>query len=224
MNFPANIPIRAINKVRRMFLNSFLRQVRGVIHVGAHAGEERNQYSSRGLDVVWVEPNPVVFERLCLNISGLVKQRAYRYLLAADDGKEYTFHISNNDGASSSILDFAKHQEVWPEVTYTHDICIAATTLDRMMDKEQIDVRGYGALVLDTQGSELLVLRGAVSTLKHFRFVKTEAADFEVYAGCCQLAELTDFMHGQGFELSRKYAFNTTGGVGSCYDVVYRRR
>ena len=57
----------------------------------------------------------------------------------------------------------------------------------------------FPALVMDTQGSELLVLRGADPRLPSFAFIKTEVADFEAYSGCCQLAEVTAFLSARGF-------------------------
>jgi hypothetical protein len=76
--------------------------------------------------------------------------------------------------------------------------------------------------VLDTQGSELLVLQGAVPILPHFRFIKAEAADFESYVGCCQITDLTAFLGQHGFSLARKSRFAGRDGVGVYYDVLYR--
>jgi FkbM family methyltransferase len=209
---------------RRIFPSrSFLEKVSGVIHVGANSGQEREHYASLGLNVLWVEPNPPVFEALCANLSAFPKQRACRYLLAAEHGIEYTFHIANNEGASSSIFDLARHREIWPEVHYTHEIRLPATTLPRLLDIEKVDLSSYGALVLDTQGSELLILKGAAPVLKKFRFVKAEVADFESYQGCCQIGELTRFMRQHGFIISRKDAFAAREGVGTYYDVLYSR-
>jgi FkbM family methyltransferase len=221
-----DIPMRVINKLRRSLFpkDSFLKRIPGVIHIGANIGQEREHYASHGLNVVWVEPIPSVFEELRSNISGFANQRAFCCLLTAEHGKEYTFHISSNEGLSSSIFDLAKHREIWPDIHFTDEIHLTATTLARLIDVEQIDLRGYGALVLDTQGSELLVLRGAIPVLKRFRFIKVEVADFEAYTGCCQLVELTEFMHQHGFVLSRKDLFATTqDGSGRYYDVLYRR-
>jgi FkbM family methyltransferase len=225
MEIRGGIQRRAINRLRRILfpVDWFLRRVPGVIHVGANTGQERERYASLGLNVVWVEPIPTVFEVLRSNISGFPNQCAYCYLLAAEHGTEYTLHHASNDGASSSIFDFAKHREIWPDVQYTHDIRMTATTLARLIDVEQVDLRRYGALVLDTQGSELLVLQGAIPVLGRFRFVKAEVADFESYAGCCQLYNLTDFMRQQGFAMSRKVPFATRSGIGTYYDVVYSR-
>lgn len=215
-----------VNRLRRHLfpIDSFLSKVPGVIHLGANMGQERDKYAALGLNVIWVEPIPAVFEVLVSNISGIANQRACNYLLAEEQGKEYAFHISNNDGQSSSILDLAKHREMWPDVHFGEEILIKATTLAHLVEIEQLDLRNFGALVLDTQGSEMLVLKGAIPVLKEFQFVKSEVADFESYAGCCQLDDLSDFMHKQGFFLSRKVPFFAVGGVGTYYDVLFRRK
>ncbi len=215
-----------------MPLDSFLKDVKGIIHVGANTGQERDTYARHGLNVVWVEPNPVVFDILQVNIAGMSQQVAYRRLLAADDGVTSALHIANNNGLSSSILDLAQHCDIWPETVFVEDIVMTTTTLDRLVEDEHIDLGDYDALVLDTQGSELMVLKGASRILNRFRFVKAEVADFEAYVGCCQLAELSEFMHQRDFRLFRKDAHiferNTMNPaqrktVGTYFDVLYRR-
>jgi FkbM family methyltransferase len=201
----------------------FLKKVRGVIHVGAHLGQERHHYASLGLNVIWVEPIPTVFESLQANIAGVHGQRAYRHLLTDKDGAEYDFHVSSNVGASSSIFDFGRHTDVWPGVHYTHNIRLAATTLTRLVQTEGIDLTEYGALILDTQGSELLVLKGAIDLLDSFQYIKAEAADFEVYSGCCQLNDLTEFLGRRKFVMYRRTPFARRDAGGTCYDVVYKR-
>jgi len=224
-NLILDIPQRAVNKLRRHLfpIDSFLTKVQGVIHVGANTGQERDKYAALGLNVIWVEPIPTVFDVLLSNISGIPNQRACNYLLAGEHGKEYAFHISNNGGASSSILDLAKHREMWPHVQFIDEIRITATTLARLVEVEQIDLNNFGALVLDTQGSEMLVLEGAVPVLKQFQFVKTEVADFDSYAGCCRVDDLSNFMHKQGFFIFRKSPFAKCSGIGTYYDIVFRR-
>jgi hypothetical protein len=69
---------RAAYKVRRVLLppKSFLKKVPGVIHVGANTGQERSEYASLELKVLWVEPIPAVFEVLRSNIANFPNQRA----------------------------------------------------------------------------------------------------------------------------------------------------
>lgn len=225
------LPKKFIGKIRRIFfpndaclkVDAFLESVGGVIHVGANTGQERDLYAKYHLDVVWIEPIPSVFEQLRCNLAGFPKQRAYRYLLTDHDDREYVFHVSSNQGASSSILPLAKHKQMWPEVFYSNDIGLKSTTLSSFVAKEGLDLAGFQALVLDTQGSELIVLKGATTVLPRFRFVKVEVPDFESYTGCCLSSELDEFMSAQGFQERRRNAFNSIPGVGTYFDVLYER-
>jgi len=73
---------------------------------------------------------------------------------------------------------------------------------------------------MDTQGFELLGLKGAEKILKNIKFVKTEAANFESYEGCCQLKDIDDFLLKRGFTLISKKNFMTCE-IGNYYDVLY---
>jgi FkbM family methyltransferase len=202
----------------------FLRKIRGVIHVGANVGQERSLYDAFGLKVLWIEPIPSVFEQLVANIRSYPNQRAANYLIVAEDGKEYELHISNNAGESSSILRLAKHSEMWPEVAYTASIRIPGVTLGTALREQSVPPSEYDALVLDTQGTEYRILEGASALLPLFRYVKVEAPDFKSYEGCCQIEQLTAFMNTHGFMEEVRCAFSYREGVGTYFDVIYRRR
>ncbi|MGB2663800.1 MAG: FkbM family methyltransferase [Candidatus Acidiferrum sp.] len=202
---------------------SFLRKVNGVIHIGANIGQERFRYAEYDLRVAWIEPIPDVFKQLSDNLKPFPKQRAYRYLLAAEDAREYTFHITDNDGASSSILPLAKHRDMWPGVGCAKEIKICGTTLGTYIEKEQIRLADYQAIVLDTQGSELMILKGASRLLPNFRFIQVEVADFESYFGGCQIGEMDEFMREHGFRERKRKRMRFVRGVGSYYDVTYEK-
>lgn len=212
------------NPVRFQPEDSFLREISGVVHVGANTGQERELYEANGLSVIWVEPIPEVFENLLANIRGFKNQRALKALVTDVDDKEYEFHVSNNGGESSSILSLGQHKDIWPDVYYKHSITIKSTTLAKLFSVQNIDASNYQALIMDTQGSELLVLKGSLPILDNFKFIKTEVADFESYEGCCQLSELDAFMVEHGYkEFSRrKFAERTEGG--SYFNIVYRKQ
>ncbi len=203
--------------------DDFLLDISGVIHVGANLGQERQAYAERDLDVAWVEPIPDVFVQLEQNLCDYPRQHAYRHLVTDQDDQPRELHIANNDGASSSILDLNLHQLLWPEVNYQNSITLTSITLSTLIERYRIDMQRHNALVMDTQGSELLVLKGAVDLLPCFRYIKTEVADFESYSGCCTLAEMDRFLSRHGFRTHHRHSFATAAGVGSYYDVVYRR-
>jgi FkbM family methyltransferase len=216
---------RFISRIHRAFFSgeAFLRKVNGVIHVGANTGQERALYASFHLNVVWIEPIPSVFEQLCSNLASFPKQHAYQYLLTDEDGREYVFHVASNGGASSSILPLAKHREMWPEISYSSDITMRSTTLSSFIVKEGLDLTAFQALVLDTQGSELMILKGATTIFPLFRFVKVEVPDFESYDGCCLSSELGEFMSAHGFRECRRDVFSSVNRVGTYFDVLYER-
>jgi FkbM family methyltransferase len=203
--------------------HSYLRKVRGLIHIGANEGQERDFYAAFGLDVVWIEPIPEVFAKLARNLSEFPKQRAYNYLVTAEDGKEYQLHIADNSGASSSILDLAKHTDMYPHIAYKGTITLTGATLGSILEAARIDVRRYDAMILDTQGSELKILQGAASLLHHFKFIKVEVPDFESYTGCCQIGELSSFMSSSGFRERSRHPILHTPGVGTYFDILYQR-
>lgn len=150
-----------------------------MIHVGANSGQERILYEKYGLRVVWIEPIPEVFETLKARIKRYPRQSAFQGLITDQDDLEYAFHVANNDGESSSILELKLHKDIWPEVSYDRTIILRGTTLISLLTREGIEASDYDALVMDTQGSELLVLKGAAPILHTFNFIKTEVTDFE---------------------------------------------
>ena len=151
------------------------------------------------------------------------RQSAVRALVTDRDGTDYAFHISNNNGVSSSILEMKLHREMFPEVSCERTITLTSTTLVSLLSREHIPLSHYDGLILDTQGSELLVLQGALQILPAFRFIKTEVTDFESYAGGCQLKDLDRFLAKLEFrEVRRRSSYRRHASGGRYYDVVYQ--
>ena len=214
---------KTYHAVKKIFVDPerFLKHVSGVIHVGANLGQERELYAQHNLKVIWIEPIPHIFEGLKSNIRDFPAQAAFNHLVTDRDGALYDFHIASNAGASSSIYEFADHKDIWPHVHFEETITLTSSTLCTIMEREKVDVSEYDALIMDTQGSELLVLKGAESLLSNFKYIKTEVADFESYAGCCRLDDLNEFLSARGFTLKKKYRFATRKQGGAYYDVLY---
>lgn len=175
-----------------MIAEKMLSESKGIIHVGASIGDERHAYARYDLPVIWFEPILSVYQELCANIEQYPKQIAYPFLITDKVADEYEFHVSNNNGASSSIFDLHKHGEAWPEIQYVKDVKLFSLTLD------SLDLTG-DALVLDVQGAELLVLKGAEKILERIRFVQIEAYNAEMYRGGAAMADIQDFMASHGF-------------------------
>lgn len=146
-----------------------------------------------------------------------------RALLAESDGSELRFHISSHDGTSSSIFDFKEHGELWPDISYERDLVIKSLTLETLVDAEKVDLRNYGALILDVQGAELRVLQGAGSILHHFRYIQAEAANFELYASEGQTKDVIAFLSEHGFVEHERHTFATNSSGKSCFELIFKR-
>lgn len=195
-----------------------------MIHVGANTGQERFLYAGYGLKVAWVEPIPDIFRELQSNLTGFPNQTAYNYLIAAQDGIKYQFHISSNNGESSSILQASEqHRDFWGTTSYPRSIELEAISLPTFIRTSGLDPASFDILVLDTEGTELLVLQGAREALRHFRYIKCEAANFEAYAGSCQISDLDAFLSEVGFKQRGRFVGRRVAGGRRYWDVLYQR-
>lgn len=213
--------------INRIFIrnpDSFFKKIDGIIHIGANVGQERLYYEKCGLSVIWVEPIPRVFDQLVKNISTLPRQKAYQYLLTDNDAQYYEFNIAGESGESSSIFELAEHKDIWPTIEYTDSIRLKGSTLEAMIRQEGVDIDQYQGLVLDTQGSELLVLQGAKNILKKFSYIKLEAWDFNAYDGCCQMDELIAYLKQFNFYEKKRSKFAEHPEGGGCYDLIFYRK
>ena len=201
--------------------NFYLKKIKGVIHIGANEGQERDMYKKYSLSVVWVEPLPTIFEQLKKNIKNYPNQKAFRYLLTDQNNQKVELKIANNSGQSSSILDLGLHKYIWPKVTYIDSIKLKTLSLNTLIKKENLNIKKYQALVLDTQGSELLILKGSSQILTNMKYIKTEAADFEAYIGCCRIDDLSEFLKKYGFKEIFRKKFAHHEKAGNYYDVIY---
>lgn len=206
---------RGCRKIDRLFLSAS----RSVVHVGANNGQERFLYEAFGVSVLWVEALPDVFLSLKKNLKGFRNQSALRALVSDKGGQKVQFNIASNGGASSSMFDFALHQELWPEVQMQNTIPLETQTIDDLLQPSSV----IDALVLDVQGAELKVLQGATELLRSARFVKAEVADFNAYQGGCTERELVPFLTRLGFVERIRDVFADLVGTGQYSDVLFER-
>lgn len=167
--------------------------IRGVVHVGAHVANEAAVYEGIK-DVLWVEANPNIFAQLQEN----VRPHGHRTALALlSDKAEWTeFNVMSGDGGCSSARKPTKHLEYYPDITVTRTFPILSTTIDKLLDERGSDAN---LLVIDTQGHELDVLRGAVNHIGQFDFVIAEAYPVAMYEGGATSGELCNVMLAGGY-------------------------
>jgi FkbM family methyltransferase len=176
------IPFDQINE----FILSNGKKIKGIIHVGAHECEERNDYNKNGVDdsrIIWIEGN-----------ANLVEQNKDKHInifhaLIDDEEKEVEFKITNN-GQSSSILELGIHKDLYPHIIVSEIHKQKTIRLDSLFEQHNIDPSKYDFWNLDIQGTELRALKSAEKYLKYVNYIYTEANTREIYNASCN-ARLT---------------------------------
>ncbi len=213
---------RILGTPEQRFDDIGLKRASGVVHIGANTGQERDEYARRRLPVIWVEPIPSVFQALVSNISSYPQQVAYCYLLSDNDDVEYDFHIASNGGASSSMFqNTAALSELYPDISFTETIRLKSARFDTFVARERINLTGFNALILDVQGAELLILRGA--SLDPFDFIKCEVGNGLMYQGGPQLIEIDAYLLERGFVRKRLAIADRHSDGGFWGDAWYAR-
>lgn len=207
--------------------NLDLSSLSGVIHVGANVGEERHEYAQQNLSVLWFEPNPESFQKLQFNIAEFPKQQAFQCLILDEDDKKYIFHVADNGegvAGASSILERTGHKESWPSVSYIKEIEVSGLTLNTFFKRHKIDKSKFQFLSVDTEGTELLVLKGATEILPFIHFAEIEVMDFDVYKNGSSMDDIDLFMSSKGFQ-KKSLCLQCVAevGKGRCYNALYVR-
>jgi len=166
----------------------------GVLHVGAHTGEEAVQYEkAEWTPVIWIEAQP----NLARELRDKLNPTLHVVLEAAvfdKNGIQLSLHISSNS-QSSSLLDFGTHKLNYPEITVTNDLTITTIRIDTLIDKKNMP----NFINLDIQGVELKALKGLGSLIFDVKYIYTEVNRLNVYEGCSNIHDIDDFLALQGF-------------------------
>lgn len=197
-------------------------RVRGVLHIGGHIGEEAETYDALGIKrQFWVEPQPHVFDRL---VAATRHNPAAQHAHVACGPVRGVMSLNviprgdENHGMSSFLKPTAQVLEA--EGAYLlESIEVPVIPLDDLVLERDLKPDEYNLLVMDTQGFELEILKGAQSTLAHIDYVYTEVSRTPLYEGSCVESEIDEFLGP--FGLIRVYSRIGHNGHG---DALYMRR
>jgi FkbM family methyltransferase len=167
-------------------------QINGVIHVGAHFGQEYQIYRELGISpILFIEPCDKAFKAL----QETFKECPEVTLFQSACGSEFSIGTMNveqaNQGMSNSLLKPAKHLEQYPSIKFTTTEEVEVRKLDEIV--EHLGFSG-NLLVMDVQGFELQVLKGAPETLKGIDYILLELNRDEVYHNCAKVWEIDAFL------------------------------
>ena len=156
--------------------------------------------------------------------SAQTKQNAnikLNHMALSDRKGESTVHITSDSLSSSlneidySSLDGETKDYSSKFETIEHQKVITST-LDDETGSEKILL-----MKIDTQGTELTILKGGIETLKRTKLILIEMNNHHLYKNSCQYHEVDAFLRQQGFELKDIYVTYRDKGNMKEYDALY---
>ena len=173
-------------------------KIDGIIHIGAHFGEEQNAYKSLGISKIsYFEPVGKTFKKLKERVGN--DANLFNFALG-NENKKIEMYVEEADAyGCSSVL---KPSDNYKNVKFNYGEIVQMKRLDDV----EFDFGDYNFMNIDVQGYELEVLKGSVETLRHVDYIMCEINRFTLekpleYINCVQISELSEFLSLFGFQL-----------------------
>ena len=169
--------------------------VKGIVHIGAHYGEEIQEYVDNGIQKITVfEPLSGNFDILSERLKDVNADiDGYQVALGSKKGTA-TMYLSSNEAQSSSILKPKEHLEHHPDVSFDGTEEVEVETLD------SYNIGGANFINIDVQGYELEVFKGAKKTLKKVDYIYCEVNRGEMYENNAMIEELDEYLGKYNFQ------------------------
>ena len=169
------------------FLENFSKEINGIIHVGAHSGQEVLKYKAYDKKIILFEPQKSVYKELLKNVASLEEVKCYNIGLGSIKKRSTLFKSNENEGKSSSVLTPELHLKVQPNISFTDSEEIKIERFD------SLEVETLNFVTLDVQGFELEVLKGFGEELKKVDFIFTEINTRYLYKNNALVSELEGY-------------------------------
>lgn len=191
----------------------------GVLHVGAHQGNEISTYRKNGIKkVVFIEANPNLASRLRDRFTDQADVKVIEAAASETEGRA-TFNITSFD-QSSSLLPLKEHARLYPKIKVDHSVEVRTARLDDLLAEAGVDFQAIDFIAMDIQGAELMALRGATSCLENVKALQIEINYKQLYEGCALIFEIDEFLAKHDFiRVHTQTPYSETWG-----DALYVRR
>ena len=182
--------------------------IRGVIHIGGHRGQEYSYYKQCGIqNIAFVEPHPHNFQYLKENVGS--ECLLFETALGNKQGEIEMFIEEANQGQSSSILEPYMHLSQYPNIPFLYKIDVPITLLDLLA----IDRTKFNFINIDVQGYELEVFKGGVEVLRRIDYIYCEVNRDELYRDCPRVEDIDAFLENKDLDLHFKRVETWWDGV-----------
>ena len=152
-----------------------------------------------------------MFVELKKNLREFKFQDCYEGLLYSQNDLLLDFFLSSNDQASSSIYDFSERfkkgklffQDKKRNIKMQNKISLKTIKLDSLILKNKLDITLYDHWVIDVQGAELEVLKGAKNSLKSCKSITVEVSTENFYKEGSSYNSIKEFLSTKNFMVKK---------------------
>lgn len=167
----------------------------GVLHVGAHLGEEASEYENLGWSpITWIEAQPKLVNQLRESLSSK-KHKVIEAAIWHEDNVYMKLNLATNS-QSSSFLNFGTHSKFYPNVQFSNTISVLTKRIDSLIKPESMP----NFINIDIQGVELQALKSLGALMDKLDYLYLEVNRREVYSNCTQVDEIDRFLAFHGFK------------------------
>lgn len=177
--------------------------IESVYHIGAHEGQEAEAYAKNGVKrAIWFEANTDLVEKLNINLNKFNLDNQIIPYALWDKNTELEFNITNFN-QSSSFFELERHAEYYPNIIVESKKKINAFRIDSLitMNDNFIKWHDFDFVNIDTQGSELAILKGfgVYLGLDSLKAVYLEVNSEQLYKGIPTVEEIDSYLLQFGF-------------------------
>jgi hypothetical protein len=160
-----------------------------ILDIGAHYGE-----FSKFCKSLWTDVNLLMLEGNAECESVLVQLPFdYRIVLLSDTNKEVTLHLNPKNLSCTGTSYYKERTRHYKESV---KIIKNTYTLDEVV--EDID-KTYDIIKIDTQGSELDIVKGGLKTVQNCSYLIMEVSTLQYNEGSPLFDEIIEYMNNIGF-------------------------
>ena len=179
-----------LEEVRDMNINP-----NAILDIGAHTGQFHS-WSKRvwpDVGVFMIEANPLHESAL----DRLAMMNGDKYLIAAmgDEEREVTFY-TRSDKPHTEGNSYYKEHNYWDIPQLVHESKVTLQKLDNLFEDDAV----FEIIKVDTQGSEIDILKGGKDLVSRAQAVILEVSFIEYNEGAPTDQETIDYMNDIGFE------------------------
>jgi FkbM family methyltransferase len=189
------------------------KEIKVIYDIGANNGK----YGMKNLRAIFPTALIYAFEANHVHFPypvGLYNS-AFQVCLSDKDNVELDFFMNNTTGDSF-------FQEATPYYENIKPTPVSTLTLDST--RQELSIPEPDLIKIDVQGAELLILQGAVHTIKNTRYLILELSLFEYNLNAPKISEILSFLEEQSFYPTKIVEQHLIDTVIIQIDLLFERR